>query len=78
MLVSLGEDSTTGNSWGLGASMGVGGADSLASFARKASLFFSAVRKKTFMVVRRDLFGLQSSAERGECSQTGQDDGRFN
>lgn len=29
------------------------------------------------MVVRNDLFGLQSSAERGECSQTGHDEGRF-
>lgn len=29
------------------------------------------------MVVRNDLFGVQSSAERGECSQTGQEEGRF-
>jgi len=27
------------------------------------------------MVVRKDLLGLQSSAERGECSQTGHDEG---
>jgi hypothetical protein len=43
----------------------------LASFDLRVSRFFSSVRRKTFMVVRSDLFGLQSSAATGECSQTG-------
>lgn len=47
------------------------------SLCRLDSLFFSAVRRKTLMVVRNDLFGLQSWAERGECSQTGQDCGKL-
>lgn len=48
----------------------------LASFDRMASRFFSSVRRKTLIVVRRDLFGLQSSAATGVCSQTGQEEGR--
>lgn len=58
------------------ASTGVGGALSFASFGRLASLFFSSVRRKTLIVVRRALCGLQSSKESGECSHTGQEDGR--
>lgn len=49
------------------------GVVSLDSLDRDASLFFSAVRKNTLMVVRRDLLGLQSAADNGECSQTGHD-----
>jgi hypothetical protein len=59
------------------ASTGVLGAESFASCAKAASRFFSAVRMKTLIVVRRDLFGLQSSADKGECSQIGQASGRF-
>lgn len=58
----------------LGTSTGAGGAG---SFGRLASLFFSAVRRNTLMVVLRDLFGLQSSADSGECSHTGHEGGRF-
>ena len=36
-------------------STGVGGGVSLASFNRRASRFFSSVRRKTLMVVRNDL-----------------------
>lgn len=63
----------TSGSDGFGASTGVMGVVSLDSLVRDASLFFSAVRKNTLMVVRRDLFGLQSAADNGECSQTGHD-----
>ena len=52
-------------------SIGVSGGVFLESFDLRASRFFSSVRKKTFIVVRSDLFGLQSSAATGECSQTG-------
>ena len=45
------------------------------SFGRFVSRFFSSVRRNTLIVVRNDLCGLQSSAERGECSQTGQEAG---
>jgi hypothetical protein len=55
--------------------MGVIGVASLASFNRIASRFFSSVRRKTLIVVRNDLFGLQSSAATGECSQTGHVEG---
>ena len=54
------------------ASTGVTGGVSL---GRDISRFFSSVLKKTLMVVRRDLWGLQSSAESGECSQTGHEAG---
>jgi hypothetical protein len=63
----------TSGSDGFGASTGVGGVASLDSLGRDASRFFSAVRKNTLIVVRRDLLGLQSAADNGECSQTGQD-----
>jgi hypothetical protein len=46
------------------------------SFNRRASRFFSSVRRKTLTVVLRALLGLQSSAETGLCSQTGHDSGR--
>lgn len=59
------------------ASTGVSGAGSGMSLGLFASRFFSAVRRNTLIVVRNDLFGVQSSAESGECSQTGQDDGRL-
>lgn len=62
-------------STGVGASTGTGVA-SLISFSLRASRFFSSVRRKTLMVVRKALCGLQSSAETGECSQTGQVVGR--
>jgi hypothetical protein len=55
-------------------STGVSGGDS--SFDRDASLFFSSVLRNTLIVVRSDLFGLQSAAATGVCSQTGQDEGR--
>jgi len=51
-----------------------GGVCFLASLSL-ASRFFSSVRRKTLIVVRRDLFGLQSAAETGLCSQTGHEDG---
>lgn len=67
----------------MGASIGVGtwsmdviGGVFLASLSRSDSRFFSSVRRKTLTVVRRDLFGLQSSAETGECSQTQHAPGR--
>jgi hypothetical protein len=41
----------------------------------RSLLFFSSAFKKTLIVVRRALLGLQSSAESGVCSQTGQDSG---
>lgn len=58
-------------------STAVAGSESLASFGRLASRFFSAVRRNTLIVVRNDLFGLQSSADKGECSQTGHDTGKL-
>lgn len=58
------------------ASTGVSGGDFFVSFDLRASRFFSSVRKKTLIVVRSDLFGLQSSAATGECSQTGHVDCR--
>lgn len=61
-----------GDSRGFGGSTGVTG---VASLARWASRFFSAVRRKTLIVVRSALLGLQSSADRGECSQIGHDEG---
>ena len=56
--------------------IGVSGGEAFASFNLAASRFFSSVLKKTLIVVRRDLFGLQSSAETGVCSQTGHEEGR--
>lgn len=47
----------------------------MTSFCRRASRFFSSVLRNIFMVVRKALFGLQSSAETGVCSQTGHDEG---
>jgi hypothetical protein len=47
----------------------------VASFGRLASRFFSSVRRKTRTVVRRDLCGVQSSLESGECSQMGHEEG---
>jgi hypothetical protein len=71
-------------SGGAGASMGVGatsagvaGGLTFASLDRRASRFFSSVLRKTLIVVRRDLRGLQSSAATGVCSQTGHEEGRF-
>ena len=43
--------------------------------ALTGSRFFSAVRRKTLIVVRSALCGLQSSPDRGECSHTGHDEG---
>lgn len=60
----------------MASTIGVSGGEAFASFNRAASRFFSSVLKKTFIVVRRDLFGLQSSAETGVCSQTGHEEGR--
>jgi hypothetical protein len=45
------------------------------SFVRLDSRFFSSVRKNTLIVVRSALCGLQSSADSGECSQTGHEAG---
>jgi len=56
--------------------IGVSGGEFFSSFSRRASRFFSSVRRKTLIVVRRDLFGLQSAAATGVCSQTGQEEGR--
>jgi len=52
----------------------VGGVFFFASLSL-ASRFFSSVRRKTLIVVRRDLFGLQSAADTGLCSQTGHEEG---
>lgn len=57
---------------------GVSGGLFFSSFRRRASRFFSSVRRKTLIVVRKDLLGLQSSPATGVCSQTGQDEGRVN
>src|SRR6478609_8417931 len=74
--VSIADVSVVGR-FCLGASTGVAGSESLSSFGRLASRFFSAVRRKTLIVVLNDLLGLQSSADKGECSQTGHDAGRL-
>jgi len=62
-------------STGVAGVAGVSGGVFLRSFRRRASLFFSSVLKKTLIVVRNDLLGLQSSAATGVCSQTGHDEG---
>jgi hypothetical protein len=72
-VASAGVDASTGVAV---TSKGVAGALFFVSFNRSASRFFSSVRRKTLIVVRRDLFGLQSSAATGVCSQTGQEEGR--
>ncbi len=54
---------------------GVSGGVSLRSFSRSASLFFSSVLRKTLIVVRNDLLGLQSSVATGVCSQTAHEEG---
>lgn len=54
------------------ASIGVTGVGSLAC---RLSRFFSAVLRNALVVIRSDLFGLQSSAEMGVCSQTGHVEG---
>jgi hypothetical protein len=56
-------------------SRGVAGGVCLTSFCRRASRFFSSVRRKALMVDRRALFGLQSSAETGVCSHAGHEEG---
>lgn len=71
-----GAGSSAGVPEGAAASIGVAGGVSLNFFNRNASRFFSSVRKKTLIVVRNDLFGLQSSAATGVCSQTGHEEGR--
>ena len=43
---------------------------------RSLSLFFSSDLRKAFTVKRSALFGLQSSAVRGLCAQTGHDSGK--
>ena len=45
---------------------------SASSFLRAASLSIPFFLKKTLIVVRSALFGLQSSALTGSCKQTGQ------
>ena len=45
------------------------------SFGRADSRFFSSVLRNTLIVVLSDLCGLQSSADSGECSQTGHEAG---
>lgn len=64
-----------GASIGVSGVAGVAGGVFFSSFTRNASLFFSSVLKKTLIVVRNDLLGLQSSAATGVCSQTGHDEG---
>jgi hypothetical protein len=59
------------------ASTGVTGAAFFTSLGRLASLFFSSVRRKTRIVVRNALCGLQSSADSGLCSQTGHESGKL-
>lgn len=60
------------------ASLGVMGVMGVDSFAWELSRFFSAVLRKALVVMRSLLFGLQSSAETGVCSHTGQVDGSVN
>lgn len=67
--------SATGSLTAAGAT-GVWDASSACSFPFCVSLFFSSVLRNTFMVVRKALFGLQSSALTGSCAQTGQASGR--
>jgi len=57
-------------------SIGVDGADSLASLGRLVSLFLSSVFTNTLIVDRMALFGLQSAADRGVCSHTAHVEGR--
>jgi len=70
-------DSFAGGIDETGVGVGSMGVIGVASLGRLISLFFSSVLKKTLIVVLRDLCGLQSSADRGECSQTGQLVGSF-
>ena len=72
----MGSGAATGSTGVGSGSRGVAGGLFLTSFCRRASRFFSSVLRNIFMVVRRALLGLQSSAETGVCSQTGQEDGR--
>lgn len=74
----IGVSSMTGSCSTCAGSLGTGvsGVLFFSSFRRRASRFFSSVRRKTLIVVRKDLLGLQSSAATGVCSQTGQDEGR--
>lgn len=58
------------------ASHGVMGVTGVGSLAWALSRFFSAVFRKALVVMRSLLLGLQSSAETGLCSQTGQVEGR--
>lgn len=58
-----------------GVAVGSTGVAGVASLGRLASRFFSSVRKKTRTVVRRDLCGVQSSPDSGECSQIGHEEG---
>ena len=57
-------------SWGVAV-----GSTGVAGVAFLAWRFLSSVRRKTRMVVRRDLFAMQSACVRGECSQIGHDEG---
>jgi hypothetical protein len=57
------------------AGLGSTGVTGVASLGRFDSRFFSSVRKNTLIVVRSALCGLQSSADNGECSQTGHEGG---
>lgn len=59
-------------------SMGVIGVIGVDSLACELSRFFSAVFRKALVVMRSLLLGLQSSADTGVCSQTGQVDGSVN
>lgn len=58
-------------------SLGIFGGGSGKSLALLDSRFFSSVLKNTLIVVRKLLFGGQSSTDSGECSQTGHDKGRL-
>lgn len=57
---------------GVAVLVGVAATFSTASCFRAASLSMPFFLRKTFIVVRSALFGLQSSALTGSCKQTGQ------
>lgn len=57
--------------------MGSSGGLGVDPLFRSLSRFFSAVRRKILMVVRKFLCGVQSVADSGECSHRGHADGSF-
>lgn len=72
MISSEGKMGSVGTTVTASAIRGVSGGVFFSSFNRRASRFFSSVRKKTLIVVRNDLLGFESAPATGLCSHTGQ------